>query len=331
MSQQGKIIGSKEPKRKSGIKHLPSKGVVYFFAFQFLAGIAIFILFSLVAPLAIAAIGMICMMNAYIYFLSAQHSSKKPDFFAHYSFYKYKAVVILTSAFISSFTLIFFVIALISGIFAGEQTRGGVTYITILYTAISLIALLYLSVRLPKTSELYFAPLFKTFADDLKFAGYGLLAILIGALSSEAFAVSGLLGYSAFIEYSTIFISLILFLSAYIGKVGTAFDILLDRAVSEELQYDALNCAVDFFDSVCELRALNIHLSDKHIFVEYDALIRPDITIFEKCKLESRIENALKVKYPNAVVRLYALPCITDCSNALDNCRAPKYHPNKNE
>lgn len=110
-----------------------------------------------------------------------------------------------------------------------------------------------------------------------------------------------------------------------------AFDQLLDKPVSEEIQFNVIAAVSENINMMCEFHSIHTRKSGGDIFIEIDVIMPHDYTLQQVYDVEKRIHDYLKGKDPEAHPRLYAKPCKTDCYyGSTDNCPIGKIE-NDNE
>jgi ferrous-iron efflux pump FieF len=88
---------------------------------------------------------------------------------------------------------------------------------------------------------------------------------------------------------------------------------LLDKPVSEDIQFNVIAAVSENINMMCEFRAIHTRKSGGDVFIEIDVILPNDHTL-DQCKaLEDNISKSLKNKHPEAQIRLYASPCKIDC------------------
>lgn len=104
-----------------------------------------------------------------------------------------------------------------------------------------------------------------------------------------------------------------------------ALDQLLDRTLPEEIQYEIIASIADNINKICEIKSVHTRRAGKGIFIEIDVVLPWNYTLEQAFEIERELTAPIINKYPNAKVRLYALPCKRDCaSGGEDNCPPEK-------
>lgn len=201
------------------------------------------------------------------------------------------------------------------------ESNSDFTYYIYIYIFISLAATIWFIFRLPKSAVHYLMPVYSAMAEDLKPASHGFFILLIAYIISQLAKISDnqfIFLYAEFIGGIAVFAFLF---SKHISKIRLYFDILLDREVSDDIQYDVISVLADFMKHMCEFRSLHFRRLDDGILVEFDIVLPPDSTIESKSKLEAAISRRINELYPDTITRIYAVPCNSYCMNSLQNCK----------
>ena len=101
-----------------------------------------------------------------------------------------------------------------------------------------------------------------------------------------------------------------------------AFNQILDRTLSEDIQMELLTVIAENIDAFCEFKSIHTRQSGKDLFIEMDLVMPFDYTLEENFKVENKIRKSVEVKYPTSIFRLYATPCPRDCVKG-DKCFCP--------
>ncbi len=88
---------------------------------------------------------------------------------------------------------------------------------------------------------------------------------------------------------------------------------LLDKNLPEPILFDFLSVIIENFDKMCEYKSMRTRQSGNDIFVEIDVVLPHDFTISKAYELEQIIKVSLQSKYPNAIPKIYAIPCVPNC------------------
>jgi len=106
---------------------------------------------------------------------------------------------------------------------------------------------------------------------------------------------------------------------------------LLDKPVSEDIQFDVIAAVSENIKIMCEFRAIHTRKSGGDVFIEIDAVLPHDYTLDQCYILEENLRNSLLKKHPDAQVRLYPIPCKVDCIyESTVNCPIGKQKQERN-
>jgi len=92
-----------------------------------------------------------------------------------------------------------------------------------------------------------------------------------------------------------------------------ALDQLLDRTLPEDIQLDIISVIVENISRICEFKNVHTRRSGKDMFIELDVIMPFDYTLETAFRVEKDIMDAITDKYPNAIVRMYVVPCNHEC------------------
>jgi ferrous-iron efflux pump FieF len=106
---------------------------------------------------------------------------------------------------------------------------------------------------------------------------------------------------------------------------------LLDKPVSEDIQFDVIAAVSENIKIMCEFRAIHTRKSGGDVFIEIDAVLPNDYTLEQCHTLEKNLKESLFEKHPEAQIRLYPIPCKLDCVyGSTDNCPVGKLKQERN-
>jgi len=88
---------------------------------------------------------------------------------------------------------------------------------------------------------------------------------------------------------------------------------LLDKPVSEDIQFDVIAAVSENIKTMCELRTIHTRKSGGDVFIEIDAVMPHDHTLDQCNTLEKSLMASINEKHPEAHIRLYPIPCKVDC------------------
>jgi len=117
-------------------------------------------------------------------------------------------------------------------------------------------------------------------------------------------------------NFTAIIMSLI-FIVAYLYRplknLNITLNNLLDKNLPEPILFDFLSVIIENFNKMCEYKSMRTRQSGEDIFVEIDVVLPYDFTISQAYELELSIKKTLQEKYPNAIPKIYAIPCVPNC------------------
>ncbi len=96
-------------------------------------------------------------------------------------------------------------------------------------------------------------------------------------------------------------------------NIKVSLNNLLDKNLPEPILFDFLSVVIENFNNMCEYKSMRTRQSGEDIFVEIDVVLPHDFTISQAYDLEQTIKRALQEKYPNAIPKIYAIPCVPNC------------------
>lgn len=113
-------------------------------------------------------------------------------------------------------------------------------------------------------------------------------------------------------------------------NIKEAIHQLLDKPVSEDIQFNVIAAISENINMMCEFRSFHTRKSGEDIFIELDVILPHDYTLDQCNDLEIRIRDFLKEKHPEANPRLYPIPCKRDCHyGSTQYCPVGKFNNNR--
>jgi ferrous-iron efflux pump FieF len=257
--------------------------------------------------------------NTILFLAAVQQSIKIPDSIYNYGYGKYEALSTLISLFLGLIVLGFVIFEIVFQPLTASNSIN--KYILLCFALLSFLIIKSISKAQKGASEKYLVQMFNNDARLWKMDSFIELAIitnLIAGIILEAYKFDN---YALYIDNTTA-AGLILFsIKNPLRLIRNAINQLLDRTVPETIQFDIIAVIAENINRFCEFKNLHSRQSGKDIFIEIDVVLPYDFTLATAHRLEKEIGDNIKEKYPNAIPRLYAVPCDKDCiHSSYRNC-----------
>lgn len=250
-------------------------------------------------------------LTSFLFLSALRHSLRKADVIHNYGYGKYESLGILLNSLILCFALLY----------AADEIWSEIQNPTpienyqplVMYSLVSLLLLSAVATIQKKYAQKYRMPLLAYDADLWKVDAYAEVGVL-GSLLLGNFLSSANMHVAAMWLDSFVAVVLLGFnLAIIVPHLRQSINQLLDRTLPESIQLDLLRTVVEHIHEICEFRDLHTRQSGRDLFIEIDVVLPFDMTIEEGYRIEREIQKDIRLQYPTAIVRLYAVPCPRDC------------------
>jgi len=278
------------------------------------------VLGSIQESLAVLTNGLIAgteIINSIFFFASVRNSIKVPDVFYNYGYGKYESLAILSSALLLILISVYAVFNALTEAFAPVHN---VNYLVLIsFSSFSFLAMQGMFRIQKKATVKHKMPVLEYDSEIWKFDSYVELGVILNLLIGLVLTKGSHQTIASIIDSSTAIILIGLALKIPLKHGKNALNQLLDRTLSESIQYDILAVIVENISKMCEYNGVHTRQAGKDIFIEIDVTMPYDLTLEEAFQTEQDIFVSLKEKYPTAVPRLYVTPCMRNCIYAGNN------------
>ncbi len=256
-------------------------------------------------------------INSIILFSAIEYSEKAPDVSYNYGYGKYESLGIFVSSSLITLIAIYTIYETINSF---KQIIPIGNYEILVAFSLFSIALMYFNHRLLfKSYQIFKFQILKYDSDLWKYDAFVETGVV---LNLAICLILDRLEYSNFARIldtvgAVALIGLALRIPLKYGK--KSIDQLLDRTLPEKFHYDILSVIAENFHYLCEFKKVNARQSGRDIFVEIDVVLPFDLTLEEAYKIEEKIIHKIQELYPDALPRVYVVPCVKDCIHKQSN------------
>lgn len=120
-------------------------------------------------------------------------------------------------------------------------------------------------------------------------------------------------GTDYYLDFSLAIAVSAIYLYIPLRKIKDSFNQLLDRTLPEEVQFEILAVISENIHRICEFKTVRSRKSGENIFIELDLVLPYDFTLESCYNIEKDLSTELRKKYPNAITRIYIVPCDRHC------------------
>ncbi len=259
-------------------------------------------------------IAAIDVLNSFIFLTAVNHSVKSPDYIFNYGYGKYESLSILAGA---GLLLIVLGYALYEAAlsFGHPEIQTGNYYFLLSFSIGSLALMMIMYKVQKKMSKKYQMPIIDYDAEIWKIDSYIEMGVLSNLLLGSIVKYFGFGHIASVLDSVTAVLLLIFALKVPIKGSRNALNQLLDKTVSDEIQFKLLAIVSENIDKMCEFKRVHTRQSGKDIFIELDIVLPFDFTVKQKYDMEKEIRNSIIMDFPTSIPRVYAVACEIDCDH----------------
>lgn len=250
-------------------------------------------------------------INASLFIMAVERSSKTADFQFNYGYGKYESLAILSSSGLLSIVGIYVLIEAIQT-FGNPSTTSNFWFLAV-YSFITFLIIRTMTVLMKKAAKKHRVGVLNFDADLWEADSWMELGVVANLIIGGILHHYGYNNVAKFLDSGSAIILLGYTVSIPLRHGKNALAQVLDKTLPEEIQMGILSSIVERFDSFCEFRAVHTRQSGRDIFIEIDLILPFDWTLEQSRELETNLADDLKKKYPTSIMRLYAQPCPRDC------------------
>lgn len=256
----------------------------------------------------VAAIDII---NSIVLVAAINRSIRSPDYIFNYGYGKYESLGLLASALLLLITLGFTLYQAIVDIRSHVQTQN---YTLLLgFSAVSFVIMQLIAGMQTRRARRFKMPMLSYDADMWKNDSIIELLVFAGLLVGWVCMELKYKNLARVMDGISALIVLAVALRVPIKHGREAINQLLDKTLSDEIQFDILAVVAENVNNFCEFKSVHTRQSGKDIFVELDVIMPYDYTFEQAYPIEETMRDSIRKKYPSAIARIYAVPCPRDC------------------
>jgi len=259
-------------------------------------------------------------LNSLLLITAVNHSIKSPDYVFNYGYGKYESISILVSAglffIVSGYTLYEAIQS-----FGDIEEINGNYYYLLIFSTISFLLMNFMSKFEKKTAKKFHIPILEYDSNIWKIDSYIELGIISNLILGAILSYNDLSYYGRIIDSLTAVLLMAYALKTPLKGSKDALNQLLDRTLSDQVQFEILSIVVQHLNQMCEYKTVHTRQSGKDIFIEIDLVLPFDYTMNQKNEIEEILKKSITAKFPTAITRIYAHPCSGECiSGEQRNC-----------
>lgn len=259
-------------------------------------------------------IAAIDVLNSFIFLTAVNHSVKSPDYIYNYGYGKYESLSILAGAGLLLIVLGYALYEAALSFWHPEVQTGN--YYFLLSFSFGSLALMMIMYRVQKKmSKKYKMPIIDYDAAIWKIDSYIEMGVLSNLIVGAGLKYFGMGHTASLLDSITAVLLLIFALKVPIEGSRNALNQLLDKTVSDEIQFKLLAVVSENINKMCEFKRVHTRQSGKDIFIELDIVLPYDYTVKQKYDMEKEIRNRILEEYPTSIPRVYAIACESNCDH----------------
>lgn len=257
-------------------------------------------------------IALIDVVNSVLLMIAVNHSVRTPDYIFNYGYGKYESLTLLLSAILLLGVLGYAFWELILTYSNVESTSGNYSLLS-LYSFLTFFVMYGMYKYQLSSSKRFRMPILKFDAEIWKMDSYIELGVLANLLLGVILIAVDYNQLAKQIDSLTAIGLTALALRIPIKGSREALNQLLDKTLPDDIQFDIIAVVAENVNEMCEFKSVHTRQSGKDIFVELDIILPFDYTMDQKYDMEKRVQKQIQIVHPNAISRIYAVPCPKDC------------------
>ncbi len=291
-------------------------------AFASRASVAVCILLAIIGvilgniedSLAVQTNGLISavdVINSLLFVTAVKQSLRSPDVIHNYGYGKFESLAILASALLLSCVFIYTLYEVVFSF--GAATPVANYPLLMVYSAVAFLLMRRMVVLNRKYASTFHLPMMSYDADLWRVDSYMEIGVMGNLVLGFVLKHVGLDSLGRVLDSITAVALLAFALKVPFSHARAALDQLLDRTLPEDIQLDIIGVIVENISRICEFKNVHTRRSGKDMFIELDVIMPFDYTLETAFRVENDITSAITGKYPNAIVRMYVVPCSHEC------------------
>lgn len=250
-------------------------------------------------------------LNSLLFVTAVKQSLRSPDVIHNYGYGKFESLAILASALLLSF--VFFYTLYEAILYFGRSTVVDNYPLLLLYSGGAFLLMRRMVALNKRYADKFHLPMLSYDADLWRVDSYIELGILCNLVLGFGLKQIGLEHLGRILDSATAVGLLAVAMKVPLTHAKVALDQLLDRTLPEEIQLNIISVIVENISRICEFRNVHTRRSGKDMFIELDVVLPFDYTLETAFAVENDIKGTITDRYPNAIVRLYVVPCNHEC------------------
>lgn len=250
-------------------------------------------------------------INSLLFVTAVKQSLRSPDVIHNYGYGKFESLAILASALLLSFVFVYTLYEAVATFGTGTVVNN--YPLLLVYSLAAYLLMRRMEAFNRKYADRFHLPMLSYDADLWRVDSYMELGVLGNLLLGYLLKNIGLEAIGRFIDSTTAVALLVFALKVPLTHAKGALDQLLDRTLPENIQLDIISVIVENITRICEFKNVHTRRSGKDMFIELDVVLPFDYTLETAFAVEQDIMDAIRTKYPNAIVRMYVIPCNHEC------------------
>ncbi len=250
-------------------------------------------------------------VNSLVLVAAVNRSIRSPDYIYNYGYGKYESLALLLSA-----TLLLITFGFTVRQSFVDYSHGVVTQnypVLIIFSVFSLAFVHTISRVQSRRAKRFNMPMLNYDADVWRTDTVMEIWVVLGLGAGWLFFSTHHTTYARVSDAVSAIAVLLLALRIPLKHGRDAINQLLDRTLPDEVQFDILAVVSENISSFCEFKNVHTRQSGKDMFVEIDVIMPFDYTFEQAYPVEKTMQDSIRVKYANAITRIYAIPCPHDC------------------
>lgn len=264
--------------------------------------------------LAVQASGLVSavdILNSLLFVTAVKQSLRSPDVIHNYGYGKFESLAILASSLLLSVVFLYTLSEAVINF--GNGTVINNYPLLLLYSSAAFFLMRRMVALNRRYAKTFHMPMLSYDADLWRVDSYLELGVLANLVVGFALQHLGMEGASKVLDSATAVGLLAFSVKIPLSHAKDALDQLLDRTLPEEVQLTIIGVIAENISRICEFKNVHTRRSGKDMFIELDVVLPFDYSLEMAFEVENDVKKAITSHYPNAIVRLYVVPCNHDC------------------
>lgn len=264
--------------------------------------------------LAVQASGLVSavdVLNSLLFVTAVKQSLRSPDMIHNYGYGKFESLAILASSLLLSVVFLYTFSEAILNFGNGVVINN--YPLLLLYSCGAFFLMRRMVALNTRYANAFHMPMLSYDADLWRVDSYLELGVLANLIVGFVLKYVGMDAASKILDSATAVGLLAFSVKIPLSHAKEALDQLLDRTLPEEVQLNIIGVIAENISYICEFKNVHTRRSGKDMFIELDVILPFDYSLELAFTVENAIKDAIIQRYPNAIVRMYVVPCNHDC------------------